>query len=290
MNAVASTLLQPEPTARLTATSRKIRTVTNGYHHGPIIRLVSPSDLGEWIKPFVFLDAGVLPPSDVPMFGIHPHSGIATLTAVLSGSVAYEDTTGKQGEVRTGGLEWMRAAGGVWHDGHVLGNTPVEFFQLWVALPPDQETGTPESQNIAPEEVPVVGPARVLLGHYQGANSPIRGPAGITYLHVRLKAGERWHFQPNTNETVAWIALHKGATTIPNGLNAGDLAIFEEVEQPIEIVAKDDLSFVLGAAVKHPHPLMLGKYSVHTNARALVEGEAEIARIGGLLRAAGRLK
>ncbi|WP_380004162.1 pirin family protein [Dyella halodurans] len=268
---------------------RKLWTVTTGYHRGPITRLVSPSDLGQWIKPFVFLDAGVLPASAGPLFGIHPHSGIATLTAVLSGRVAYEDTTGKQGEVQTGGLEWMRAGGGVWHDGHVVGNTPVEFFQLWVTLPPDQENGVPESQNIAPEKVPAVGPARVLLGHYQGATSPIRGPAGITYLHVRLKAGEQWRFQPNPSETVAWMALHRGTASVPESLAAGDLAIFEASNHPIDVVAHDDVSFVLGAAVKHPYPLVMGKYSVHTNARALAEGEAEIARIGRQLRAAGRL-
>ena len=31
------------------------------------------------------------------MFGIHPHSGIGTLTIVLSGEMVYEDTTGKSG-------------------------------------------------------------------------------------------------------------------------------------------------------------------------------------------------
>ncbi len=290
MNAVAHFLSQPESVDDVLAGSRKIRTVTTGYHHGPITRLVSPSDLGQWIKPFVFLDAGVLPPSGDTFFGIHPHSGIATLTVVLTGRVAYEDTTGKKGEVLTGGLEWMKAAGGVWHDGHVAGNTPVEFFQLWVALPPDQENAVPESQNIAPEEIPSVGPARVLLGHYQGANSPIRAPAGITYLHVRLKAGEHWRFQPKPNETVAWIALHQGTTTVPDGLTAGDLVIFEESEHAIEVVAHDEVSFVLGAAVKHPYPLVMGNYSVHTNARALAQGEAEIAGIGRQLRAVGRLK
>ncbi|HUE88522.1 MAG TPA: hypothetical protein VMO26_20790 [Vicinamibacterales bacterium] len=29
---------------------------TRGYGHGPIVRLMSPSDLGEQLKPFVFLD------------------------------------------------------------------------------------------------------------------------------------------------------------------------------------------------------------------------------------------
>jgi hypothetical protein len=41
--------------------------------------------------------------------------------------------------------------------------------------------------------------------------------------------------------------------------------------------------------VKHPHPLVLGTYSVHTSKAALAQGEAEINRIGQQLRAAGRL-
>jgi hypothetical protein len=29
---------------------------TRGYAHGPVFRMVSPSDVGKMIKPFVFLD------------------------------------------------------------------------------------------------------------------------------------------------------------------------------------------------------------------------------------------
>lgn len=290
MNAVASLLSPSEWTTPSVAKPRKIHTVTTGHHHGPVTRLISPSNLGQWIKPFVFLDAGRFLPSDNVPSGIHPHSGIATLTVVLEGRLSYEDTTGKEGEVFAGGLEWMKAAGGAWHDGHISGNTPLKFFQLWVALPPEQENGAAESQYIAPEDVPVVGPVRVLLGRYQGAFSPIRSPSGMTYLHVRLKAGEHWHFQPNPNETVAWMALHQGATTLPGSLVAGDLAIFEESEHAIDVVAQDDVGFVIGTAIKHPHPLVMGNYSVHTNAQALAQGEAQIARIGQQLRVAGRLK
>src|SRR5262249_18465829 len=40
----------------LRETPRAVAYRTHGYTHGPITRLVSPSDLGELIKPFVFLD------------------------------------------------------------------------------------------------------------------------------------------------------------------------------------------------------------------------------------------
>ena len=53
--------------------------------------------------------------------------------------------------------------------------------------------------------------------------------------------------------------------------------------------AEGATSFVFGAAIKHPHPLVLGYYSVHTSREALARGEAEIDRIGERLRAEGRV-
>jgi len=52
--------------------------------------------------------------------------------------------------------------------------------------------------------------------------------------------------------------------------------------------AEGPTSFVFGAAIKHPHSLVLGDYSVHTSREALARGEAEIDRIGERLRAEGR--
>ena len=133
--------------------ARRIALSTRGRRHGPITRLVSPSDIGELIKPFVFLDHAEVAPRPEPLFGIHPHSGIATLTVVLRGGLAYEDTTGKKGSVPTGGLEWMKAGNGVWHDGGPTPCDPLRAFQLWVALPPSEENASPESQYIPPDAV-----------------------------------------------------------------------------------------------------------------------------------------
>jgi redox-sensitive bicupin YhaK (pirin superfamily) len=222
--------------------------------------------------------------------GIHPHSGIATLTVVLRGGVVYEDTTGKSGTVPTGGLEWMRAGNGVWHDGGAAPGEPLRGFQLWVALPEAEENGPAESQYIAPDAVQAEGPARVILGSYGDAVSPIRAPAGMNYLHVRLKDAERWRYTPPAGHTVAWLAVDEGRLQCPAPILAGQLAVFEESGEAIEVEAHGDTSFVLGSAVKHPHPLVLGYYSVHTSPSALERGEAEIDRIGRRLRAAGRLE
>lgn len=262
---------------------------THGHAGGPITRLLSPSERrAELVKPFVFLDlfefAGMSAP---PMAtGWHPHSGIATVTVVLDGTVRYAETTGKTGALPAGSVEWMRAGGGVWHTGSIEPGL-VRGFQLWVALPPELENAPSESHYAAAEELPVAGPARVILGSYRGSTSPILAPP-LTYLSVKLKDGERWRFEPPAGHDVAWVALMNGALRTPERITRGELAVFEQSEAAIDLVADGETRFVLGSAPQHPHDLFLGSYSVHTSHEALARGEAEIRRIGQALLAEGK--
>jgi len=126
---------------------------TRGRTHGPITRLMSPSDLGEELKPFVFLDlidAKDLSQLPSQPMGLHPHSGIATLTWLLEGSVDYEDDQGRKGSIEHGWMEWMHAGSGAWHGGGFGKSDRLRGFQLWLALPPSAELGQPYSQYIAP--------------------------------------------------------------------------------------------------------------------------------------------
>jgi redox-sensitive bicupin YhaK (pirin superfamily) len=273
----------------LNAGPRRIAFRTGGRQHGPITRLVSPSDIGEQIKPFVFLDYFDIEPKSAPAFGFHPHSGIATLTLVLEGRISYEETSGTKGTIEPGGVEWMRAAGGVWHTGGVAGTARAKGYQLWIALPPELESIESEAQYLAAEHFQAHGPARVILGRHDEAASKIPAPSTINYLEVALKKGERWRYQPPEKHTVAWIAVHRGKLATPEFLGKGELVVFEESNAALQFEALEDTGFILGSAVKHPHNLVLGSYSVHTSAKALEAGEAEIRRIGNRLRAEGRL-
>jgi redox-sensitive bicupin YhaK (pirin superfamily) len=268
---------------------RQIVRSTRGRSHGSIVRLVSPSDIGELIKPFVFLDYFEADPAQAPAFGFHPHSGIATLTLLLNGQLWYEESTGVKGLIAPGGIEWMRAGGGVWHTGGAVGTERIKGYQLWVALPPDLENGPSQSQYLGAEEFQSHGPARTILGRHGKATSKVVAPETMNYLDVRLKAGERWRYEPPRHHTVAWIAVHQGSVTTPARVSKGEIAVFEESGSAIEFEAQGDAGFILGSAIKHPHDLVLGYYSVHTHPDALEKGEANIARIGRQLSAAGRL-
>ena len=257
---------------------RAIAQRTRGRTHGPVTRLMSPSDFGTILKPFVFLDLfdHEGPPFNGPL---HPHSGIATLTYVAEGVVSYIDPNNVRGTLPAGGVEWMQAGRGMWHGGGLDKAGRTRGFQLWIALPPELELGPTIGLYQAPEDVPQDGPARILLGSYGSATSVIASPSPINYLAVRLKAGERWRYQPPLGHTVLWAAIASGVVSTPDKLRHGELAAFEPSGQPVEFEALTDAEFVLGSAAPHDHDLILGYYSVHTTPDALRDAEAHISSI-----------
>src|SRR5260221_14117724 len=188
---------------------RRLARRTHGQNHGLVTRLMSPSDFGEILKPFVFLD--LFDHEGAPFDGpLHPHSGIATLTYLAEGAVRYIDPDNVTGTLTAGGVEWMQAGRGMWHGGGLDKAGRTRGFQLWIALPPELELGPTISICQAPEDVPHHGPARVLLGSYGSASNAIVPPSPINYLAVRLRAGERWQCKPPTGHTLLWPTIASG--------------------------------------------------------------------------------
>jgi len=263
---------------------------TQGTRHGPITRLISPSGLGQVVKPFVFLDFFEGQGSAADGDSMHPHSGIATVTHLLQGDIRYVDTDGRRGVLPAKGMEWMKAAGGAWHGGGLGETGRARGFQLWIALPPELERDPAESIYLAPESIPLEGPVRVLLGSYEGASSRISPPSPLNYLAVHLKAGERWRYQPPAAHTVGWMAVGSGDVFAAEALRAGDLVVFNSSEAALDVEARSDAEFVLGSAVPHPYDLVLGSHSVHTSREALHAAQSRIADIETRLISEGRLQ
>ena len=144
---------------------RKIARRTRGLTHGPVTRLISPSDLGEILKPFVFLD----------LFDHKgaPFDGTSTRTRVSPPSPMSWKARSAISTQTTSVAPWPRAASnGWWRDaacGTAADSTSASRtrgFQLWIALPPELELGPTVGIYLTPEAVPVEGSTRVLLGSY----------------------------------------------------------------------------------------------------------------------------
>jgi redox-sensitive bicupin YhaK (pirin superfamily) len=239
---------------------------------------MSPGDLGELVKPFVFLDHfEITDGSDGG--GVHPHSGIATHTTLLEGSFDYGDSSGKSGTLRPGSVEWMRAGGGVWHGGTIPGGQRLRGFQLWVALEPPLELAPAESHYVDADTIPGDVRVRVLLGSYGTMKSPIPYPQPVTYLAVRLRGGERWLYQPHESHDIAWLAVSLGSLFTDGTRIDREMVVFDEGTQPIEIVAEPAAEFVIASATRHPFPLHTAMFSVHTSPENVLIGEAGIERV-----------
>src|SRR5262245_10389884 len=215
---------------RIEQSAREVVHRTKGHGSGSITRLMRPSGLGEVLKPFVFLDLAEFHDGPrIPMGQLwHPHSGIATVTVVLEGSVRIALTTGKQGVLPKGSIEWIHAGNGAWHTGEAEPGH-VKVFQLWVALPPELENGPWATRYVMPGEVPSAGPVRVILGEYRGMKSPIEAPP-MTYLLLSLKDGECWTYQPPAGHDVAWVAVSDGLLHASSSIRQGEMALFERSE------------------------------------------------------------
>jgi redox-sensitive bicupin YhaK (pirin superfamily) len=266
-------------TTSTVATERNVVARTKGRRQGPITRLVSPGDLGELIKPFVFLDYFEFDEPGGFAFNAHPHSGIATHTTFLDGAMDYGDSTGKTGSMGRGSVEWMQAGSGVWHWGRPRAGTHSRGYQLWVALPPELELEQANSMYVEADDIAGDGRLRALIGDYGDLTSPVPTQLPMTYVHVRLANGELWTYQPPDDHDVAWLAVNEGRLHTAGVVLEREIAVFAEGNIPIKLRAEGQAEFVIGSARKHPHQLILGPSSVHTSEATLPRGHARITEL-----------
>jgi redox-sensitive bicupin YhaK (pirin superfamily) len=149
------------------------------------------------LDPFLMLDhfGSDDPDEYIAGFPDHPHRGFITFTYMLDGHMEHRDSMGNRGDLRAGGVQWMKAASGVIHsempqqtDGLMRG------FQLWINLPASEKMSDPAYQEFSAAAIPEVirngARVRVLAGEFGGTRGVIDDPAtDVLYLDVAFAAG-----------------------------------------------------------------------------------------------------
>lgn len=212
--------------------------------HGPTISRILPNNEVEHIGPFIFLDHIVPfknePDPNATMGGIgaHPHKGIITFSYLISGQIEHYDSRGNHGIVSAGGVQWMNSGNGIVHDEmpplgfKKLGGT-MHAIQLWINLPSAIKKQDPEYYAFQREAIPEVtlpnnaGIVRVLMGAYEGKQSPIKTYSPLLNYYIKLQAGKSASFVAIANFDY-WIYLptkdlHYGNTV----LHAGEFISFK---------------------------------------------------------------
>jgi redox-sensitive bicupin YhaK (pirin superfamily) len=162
----------------------------------------------KWIPTVLLLD-DVEAGDGVKGFGPHPHRGQETITYVLEGRLAHQDSYGNKGFLQAGDVQFMCAGrgeslsdipigdgltrsddAGIIHDeSPVPGYGCNRAIQIWVALPTAHEKSAPSYQDIKQDEMPMVTPVagveiRIIAGESFGKSAKQRTKVELLYLDI----------------------------------------------------------------------------------------------------------
>lgn len=153
------------------------------------------------LDPFLMLDAfGSDNPDDyIAGFPDHPHRGFETVTYMVAGRMRHRDSSGHEGLLEDGGVQWMTAGRGVIHSEIPEQEAGVmEGFQLWLNLPAREKMSAPWYRDFAAAELPrflteAGATVTVIAGESHGvAGAVTREATAPLYLDLHLPAGTRF--------------------------------------------------------------------------------------------------
>lgn len=219
----------------------------NGVH---LTRVIGTQQL-DMIDPFLMLDRfdNDDPDAYIGGFPDHPHRGFETVTIMLDGRMRHRDSTGGEGIVGPGDVQWMTAGRGIVHsempeqiEGRMRG------FQLWVNLPKKLKMADPGYQDILADQIPVSHEEGVVVhtiaGTYGDATGPARARTPIRLIRVDMDADAELTLE-NAGGHNAFFCVYEGSITAPGvdsrptRVDAPSLAVLQD-DGAIRIVAGEN--------------------------------------------------
>ncbi len=242
----ADTLSLPRLSAAAPSdTERPVRSVTTGPrgYEGegfPVVRAfagVSAADL----DPFIHMDQmGEVEysPGEPKGTDWHPHRGFETVTYMIDGRFAHQDSHGGGGLIADGATQWMTAGAGILH----IETPPAELVesgglfhgvQLWVNLPRADKFAEPRYQSIEGQAVRLLSSddggalVRVIAGEVDGWAGPGMTHTPITLAHTTIEAGAQLNLPwPRKYNALVYVLSGRGTVgPIGHPVEQGQLAV-----------------------------------------------------------------
>jgi redox-sensitive bicupin YhaK (pirin superfamily) len=242
----ADTLALPRMSAAGPAdTERPVRSITTGPrgYEGegfPVVRAFAGVGTAA-LDPFVHMDQmGEVEyqPGEPRGTDWHPHRGFETVTYMIDGRFAHQDSHGGGGLIADGATQWMTAGAGILH----IETPPAELvdsggmfhgIQLWVNLPKKNKFATPRYQAIEGTDVALLSSddggalIRVIAGEIDGHRGPGVTHTPITLAHATIQPGARLNIPWNReyNALVYVLAGRGSVGPIAHPMQQGRLAV-----------------------------------------------------------------
>jgi quercetin 2,3-dioxygenase len=226
-------------------TERPVRSVTTGPrgYEGegfPVVRAFAGIDAAA-LDPFVHMDqmgeVDYAPgePKGTPW---HPHRGFETVTYMIDGRFAHQDSHGGGGLITDGATQWMTAGSGILH----IETPPAELVesgglfhgvQLWVNLPRADKFVDPKYQAIEGNQVKLLSSAdggaliRIIAGQIGENRGPGSTHTPITLAHTTIEPGAAINVPWNRDfNALVYVLSGRGTVgPIAHPIQQGQLAV-----------------------------------------------------------------
>ena len=167
-----------------------------------------------YFDPFLMLDEFGSENSEdyIAGFPPHPHRGIETVTYMLAGDFEHKDSTGGEGKMSAGDVQWMKTGSGIIHsEMPAMKEGKLHGFQLWINMPAKLKMSKPEYIYIDADKMKIHKDKdkqiKVIAGKFEKAEGPVKGHnVEPIYFDVELNKSKKVDFTiPSTHNSFIYL-------------------------------------------------------------------------------------
>jgi redox-sensitive bicupin YhaK (pirin superfamily) len=219
------------------------------------VKRALPSVKRKLVGPFIFFDRmgpATFSPGQAIDVRPHPHIGLSTVTYLYDGTIRHRDSLGTEMVIEPGDINLMTAGRGIVHSERSPEETRqtarrMSGLQTWLALPDDKEEIAPAFENTAATSMGILDDgkahARVLIGSFHGATSPVSQYSDTLYVDVTLPAGGEIEITAEAEERAIYVA--EGEIEIAGDTFAPDQLLVFRPGDRIVVRSERGASFML---------------------------------------------
>lgn len=180
-------------------------------------RRALPTAKRRLVGPFIFFDRmgpALLRAGQAIDVRPHPHIGLSTVTYLFDGEIKHRDSLGTEMVIRPGDVNLMTAGRGIVHSERSPENQrgherSLSGLQTWLALPDAMEEIDPVFAHTEERMLPHLADggvrARVVIGQFEGAASPVSTFTDTIYVDLMIEPGKSAPFAANWEERALYI-------------------------------------------------------------------------------------
>jgi len=217
-----------------------------------------------YFDPFLMLDEFGSENKDdyIGGFPPHPHRGIETVTYMLAGKFEHKDSTGGEGKMSAGDVQWMKTGSGIIHsEMPAMTEGKLHGFQLWINMPAKLKMNKPEYIYIDSKQMQIHKDSdkkvKTIAGKFSETEGPVKGHnVEPIYFDIELEKDKGFNFDlPSTHNS--FVYLIEGEIKIGNKshnkINGSNLILLTKGEKlKIKGITKAKFLLISGKPIGEP--------------------------------------